>query len=287
MKKILITGGAGFIGSNLIKRLLKEHPKIDITVLDNYFTSDSKNNLKSKRVKYITGSTWNIDRYFNDDDLFDVVFHFGEYSRIVKSFDDVGYVMESNLYGTTKVLEMCRKWGAKLIYSASSSIFGNNKEDQHLNPYAWSKSKIVELIKNYKDWYDLQYEICYFYNVYGKGQISKGDYATVIGIFESQYKEGKPLTVVSPGTQSRDFTHIDDIVDGVLKTVDKNMNNEWFLKSGVEYKLIDVAKMFTDNIVMIPEKRGERKNSTYTRNTNKLLGWEPKNDLIQYIKKII
>ena len=144
MKKVLVTGGAGFIGSNLVKRLLKEYPKIEITVLDNYFTSDKMNHLKSTRITYIKGNTWDIDNYFGLSKPFDVVFHFGEYSRIVKSFDDIDYVMKSNLYGTSKILEYCRKLGTKLIYSASSSIFGDDKKDQHLNPYAWSKSKIVE-----------------------------------------------------------------------------------------------------------------------------------------------
>lgn len=287
MNKVLVTGGAGFIGSNLVKRLLKEHPKIDITVLDNYFTSDSKNNLKSKRVKYITGSTWDIDSYFNDDDLFDVVFHFGEYSRIVKSFDDVGYVMESNLHGTTKVLEMCRKWGAKLIYSASSSKFGNNGKDENLSPYAWVKSKIVELIKNYNKWYELKYEICYFFNVYGPGQITEGDYATVIGIFERKYKNNEPLSVVEPGTQSRDFTHVYDVVEGVIKTVDKNMNREWMLRSGVNHNIMDIAKMFTDNIIMLPERRGERFTSEeFYNDTEEVLGWEPRFNIKDYINNL-
>lgn len=287
MKRVLVTGGAGFIGSNLIKKLIETHPEIEILSIDNYSTGKKENHIDSKNVTYHTASTWDyFDTNFDNHKPFDVVFHFGEYSRIVKSFDDVDYVMKTNLHGTTRILEICRKWNAKLIYSASSSIFGNNKEDQHLNPYAWTKSKIVELIKNYKNWYGLNYEICYFYNVYGNGQITEGDYATVIGIFETQYKSNKPLTVVSPGTQSRDFTHVDDIVDGVLKSVNKNMNYEWFLKSGLEYQLIDVAKMFTKNIVIIPEKRGERKKSTYTKNTNKLLGWAPKKNLKEYINSL-
>ncbi len=286
MEYILVTGGCGFVGSNLIKSLLNKHKDIKkIIVMDNMFTGKEENKINSPKVKYTKTPTWEIGRYFSDEKgLFDTVFHFGEYSRIVKSFDDVSYVMKSNLHGTTCVLEKCLKWKAKLIYSASSSVFGNDKKDQHLNPYAWSKSKMVELIKNYRKWYGLDYEICYFYNVYGEGQITKGDYATVIGIFESQYMEGKPLTVVSPGTQSRDFTHVNDIVDGVLKTVSKNMNNEWFLKSGVEYNLIDVAKMFSNDIIMIPEKRGERKSSTSTKNTNRLLNWYPKYNLEEYIK---
>lgn len=285
MKNVLVTGGCGFIGSNLVKKLLEEYPETEITVLDNHFTSDKSNYLKGVGIKYEEGNTWDIDNYFGLSKPFDVVFHFGEYSRIDKSFDDVGYVMKSNLYGTTKILEYCRKWGSKLIYSASSSIFGNDGKDENLSPYAWGKSKIVELIKNYNKWYGLQYEICYFFNVYGPEQIMEGDYATVIGIFEKQYGNNEPLSVVKPGTQSRDFTHVYDAVDGVLKSVNMNMNREWMLRSGVNYRIIDIAKMFTDNIIMLPERRGERFNSKeFITDTEEVLGWKPKHKLKEYIK---
>ena len=185
----------------------------------------------------------------------------------------------------TKILDYCRKYGSKLIYSASSSKFGNNGRDENLSPYAWSKSKMVELIKNYNRWYNLQYEICYFFNVYGPNQITEGDYATVIGIFERQHKNNEPLSVVEPGIQSRDFTHVYDVVEGVIKTVDMNMNREWMLRSGVSYKIIDVAKMFTDNIIMLPERRGERfMSEEFYNDTEEVLGWKPKHRLEDYIK---
>ena len=285
MKRVLVTGGAGFIGSNLIRRLVTQYPTLEIHVLDNYFTGHVDNHYLNDNVVYHVGPTWNIDTYFESIEPFDTVFHFGEYSRIVNSFIDVGYVMKSNLYGTTKILEYCRKWNAKLIYSASSSKFGNNGNDENLSPYAWTKSKIVELIKNYNKWYGLQCEICYFFNVYGPNQITKGDYATVIGIFERQYKNNEPLTVVEPGTQSRDFTHVYDVVEGVIKTVDMNMNREWMLRSGVSHNIIDVAKMFTDNIIMLPERRGERFTSEeFYNDTEEVLGWSPKHRLEDYIK---
>ena len=287
-KNILVTGGAGFVGSNLVKMILEKYPNANITILDNYFTGTYDNVINiAERVNIIHDSTWNIEKYFMyDKGTFDYVFHFGEYSRIVSSFEDIDYVLRTNLHGTTRILEMCRHWGAKLIYSASSSKFGNNGKDENLSPYAWMKSKMVELIKNYHDWYDLQYEICYFFNVYGPGQIMSGDYATVVGIFEKLYDEGKPLTIVEPGTQTRDFTHIDDIVRGVIASVEKNLNGEWYLRSGTAYNIIQLAEMFECDYEFIPERRGERKYAVHIEGdkTNEQLDWHPQNSLSRYIK---
>ena len=272
--KILVTGGAGYIGSNLIK-YLKKHTKAQITSVDNYFTGWESNHIEG--VKYINTSSWQI----SDLPKQDVVYHLGEYSRVVPSFKDVNYLMTSNLWGTSRVIEQCKIWNAKLIYSASSSKFGGNED---LSPYSWVKSKMVELIKNYKEWYGLKYEICYFYNVYGKNHISEGDYATVIGIFEKQYNAGKPLTIVGDGEQSRQFTHIDDIVNALNKVRSINMNKEWYLSSDIDYKIKDVAKMFTDNIEYIPKRKGERYNAvTIPNDTKKVLKWECNNDLKTYI----
>lgn len=284
MKNILVTGGAGFVGSNLIKFIKIQYPNVKITSLDNYFTGKIENQIDG--VEYYTGNTWDIESIFPDK-VFDTVFHFGEYSRIVKSFDDIYYVQKSILSGTPKILEMCRKWNAKLIYSASSSKFGNNGKDENLSPYSWCKSKMVELIKNYKDWFGLEYEICYFFNVYGPGQIMEGDYATVIGIFEKQYKAGKPLTVVEPGTQSRDFTYIDDVIRGIIKSLGKNLNGEWHLRSGKNIKIIDIANMFASEIKIIPERRGERFTSLeFESDTEEKLDWKPIHKLEDWIKGI-
>tara|TARA_R110002167_G_scaffold125807_1_gene306236 strand:+ start:1259 stop:2092 length:834 start_codon:yes stop_codon:yes gene_type:complete len=272
--KILVTGGAGYVGSNLIKHL-KRHTNATITSLDNYFTGQESNHIKG--VEYIEDCTWNINELPKQD----IVYHFGEYSRVVPSFKDVDYLMTTNLWGTSRVLEQCRKWNAKLIYSASSSKFGGN---ENLSPYSWVKAKMVELIKNYSEWYGLKYEVCYFYNVYGKNHISEGDYATVIGIFEKQYKEGKALTVVGDGKQSRQFTHIDDIVNALDKVRKRDSNKEWYLSSDVGYKIIDVAKMFTDNIEFISERKGERYNAiTIQNDTKKILNWQIKNNLKDYV----
>jgi UDP-glucose 4-epimerase len=284
MKNILVTGGAGFIGTHLVHRLKKEHPYASIMVLDNYFTGSRDNHVEG--VKYIFGNTWDINRMFVTRSFeADIVFHLGEYSRIVKSFDDIQYVMKSNLRGTAEVIEYCKINGAKIIYSASSSKFGNDGADENLSPYSWAKSKGVELIKNYNAWFGLQYEICYFFNVYGPGQITKGDYATVIGIFERQMKEGKPITVVSPGTQSRDFTHVHDVVRGVEMTTHMNMNREWMLRSGKNVELLDLAKKFSDNVIMIPERKGERFTSEeFPSDTEKALNWRPENNLDDWIE---
>ena len=272
--KILVTGGAGYVGSNLIKHL-KRHTNATITSLDNYFTGQEINHIKG--VEYIQDCTWDVHKLPKQD----IVYHFGEYSRVVPSFKDVEYLMTTNLWGTSRVLEQCKKWHAKLIYSASSSKFGDN---ENLSPYSWVKAKMVELIKNYHDWYDLKYEICYFYNVYGKNHISEGDYATVIGIFEKQYKEGKALTVVGSGKQSRQFTHVDDIVDALDKVRKQDYNREWYLSSDEDYKIIDVAKMFTDNIKFIPERKGERYKAISIKNdTKEVLNWKIKNNLKDYI----
>lgn len=282
--KILVTGGAGFVGSNLIRKIKKLYPDSNIVVLDNYFTGKAVN--VPEGVLVVQASTWQIEDYFpQSEGTFDIVYHFGEYSRIVSSFKDIDYVLKTNLHGTTRVLEMCRKWGAKLIYSASSSKFGNGGRDENLSPYAWMKSKIVELIKNYHDWWGLQYEICYFFNVYGPSQITTGDYATVVGIFERQYQAGEKLTVVYPGTQTRDFTHVEDIVEGVIKATESGLNREWHLRSGTTYSIIELAEMFEADWEIIPERRGERFTAEHIQtDTEEKLNWRPNWDLQDYIK---
>lgn len=286
MNNVLVTGGAGFVGSNLIKRLKKDYPEATIVSLDNYLSGDSENHIPG--VEYYHGHTMNAETIF-EGKTFDTVYHFGEYSRIVQSFDDIKIATDSILVGTPRILELCREWGAKLIYSASSSKFGNNGKDENLAPYSWMKAKMVELIKNYGEWYGIEYQINYFFNVYGPGQITKGDYATVVGIFERQYLEGKPCTVVATGDQSRDFTHVDDIIEGVLKSsLYKESNKEWFLRSGVSRTIIEVATLF-GNFTFIPKRKGERQHSaTVESDTNELLGLNPKDRLeswINYVKE--
>lgn len=284
MKDILVTGGAGFVGSNLIKRLKNGYPEARIVSLDNYFTGTQDNHVPG--VEYYHGNTADARKIFAND-KFDTVFHFGEYSRIVASFDDIKIVNDSILTGTPVILELCREWGAKLIYSASSSKFGNDGADENLSPYSWMKSKMVELIKNYGEWFDLQYEICYFFNVYGPNQIMSGDYATVVGIFERQLKAGQKLTVVSPGTQSRDFTHVDDVTRALVLTTQQNANHEWHLRSGINVTMIELADMFDVEYSFIPERRGERFTSEdFPSDTNERLGWYPQESLQEWITQV-
>lgn len=282
MKNILVTGGAGFIGSNLIKALLQKN-EYSITSLDCYLTGSKSNHHSG--VNYLEGHTSDIDKIFKNK-KFDIIFHFGEYSRIVYSFEDIKFVSDSILVGTPRVFEFARKTNAKVIYSASSSKFGNNGNDQNLSPYSWMKAKMVELLKNYSNWFNLKYEICYFFNVYGPNQIYDGKYATVIAIFEKQFKNNEKLTVVKPGTQTRDFTHVNDIINGVIKTLDLNANHEWHLRSGKNISIIDVANQFGE-WRLIDERRGERFTSEEFRSdTNEKLDWFPEHNLTNWINEV-
>jgi len=286
MKTILITGGAGFIASNLIKLIIEKNRNIKIYSLDNYSSGTKKNHIVSKHVKYIKGSTININ---NNKTLlkikFDKIFHFAEYSRIVPSFKDYDLCLKNNNSGTLEVIKFTLKNKAKLIYSASSSTIGNNK---NLSPYSWSKYSSNQLIKNFSNWFGLEYVIVYFYNVYGSNQILTGKMAAVIGVFENQYKLGKPLTLVKPGTQKRDFTHVKDIVQGTYLASIKATNDEFHIGSGKNYRLIDIVKMFRSKYVLVDERPGERFYSLSNSNKAKrVLRYKPKYDLKSYIKKFI
>ena len=286
MRKILITGGAGFIASNLIKLILDNNSKVFIYSYDNYYSGSRKNHIKSTKVKYIKGDTQKINKNrFLKKINFDHVFHFAEFSRIVPSFDNYDTCIKTNTYGTFEVIKFCLEKKAKLIYSASSSTIGNNK---FLSPYSWSKYTNNELIKNFSKWFGLKYVIVYFYNVYGPNQITKGHMSAVIGIFEKQYLLGKPLTVVKPGTQKRDFTHVEDIANGTYLAATKSLNSEFHLGSGKNYSIIEVAKMFKSKYKLVSERPGERFYSLSKSNKAKIqLKYRIKNDLKSYITNFI
>ena len=286
MKKILITGGAGFIASNLIKLILKKNPRVFIYSYDNYYSGSIKNHVKSKRVKYIKGDTLRINKKRSLKKInFDYIFHFAEFSRIVPSFKNYETCIKTNTYGTFEVIKFCLENKAKLVYSASSSTIGKNR---NLSPYSWSKYANNELIKNFSRWFGLKYVIVYFYNVYGPNQIMEGQMSAVIGIFEKQYLLGKTLTVVKPGNQKRDFTHVEDIANGTYLAATKSINSEFHLGSGKNYSILQVAKMFKTKYKLVTERPGERFYSlSNTNKAKKFLKYSIKFDLKKYITEFI
>ena len=222
---IIVTGGAGFVGSNLIEYLLAK-TNFKIISLDNYSSGLKKNHLKNVRVKYLKNDTSDINKALSGyKKKIHSLFHFGEFSRIFQSFKKFDDCFKSNSLGTQAVFKFCLENKIKLIYSATSASLGNNGEDKNLSPYSFTKSKNLELLENLKKWFNFKFEIVYFYNVYGPNQIKTGEMATVIGIFEEQYKKNKKLTVVKPGTQSRKFTHINDTVNVCYEAWKKNTIN--------------------------------------------------------------
>ena len=256
---LVVTGGAGFVGSNLISFLLKKTKNFKIISIDNYSSGSKKNHIHNKRVKYIRGSTLKIEKTLNKyKNKIHTLFHFGEFARIYQSFENLDECLETNSISSNAVFKFCLKNKIKLIYSATSSTLGNKGYDKNLSPYAFSKAKNLELLENLKKWFDFKYEVIYFYNVYGPHQICKGPMSTVIGIFEDHYKKGKPLPVVKPGSQTRRFTHIDDTINVCFMAWKKNLCRHYGISNRKSYSIIQVAKMFGSNIKYLPKRNGER-----------------------------
>ena len=190
-KKIIITGGAGFVGTNLIKQILNK-TKYKIISIDNYSSGSKKNHIKNSRVKYVIGNTVDIDKLIKTPQEIKTVFHFGEFSRIYQSFLKMNECIRSNSVGSNSIFNFCLKNKIKLVYSATSASLGNKGNDKNLSPYAFTKAKNLELLENLKKWFNFKYEVIYFYNVYGPNQICKGEMSTVIGIYEDHFKRKKP-----------------------------------------------------------------------------------------------
>jgi UDP-glucose 4-epimerase len=290
MKNILVvTGGAGFVGSNLIFELLK-FKKFKIISVDNYSSGFSKNHIKNKRVKYLKGNTKNIEillKSYVSKIL--VIFHFGEFARIYQSFKKINECFGSNIEGTSNVFNFALENKIRLIYSATSASLGNNGKDMNLSPYAFSKSKNLELLENLKRWFNFRYEVIYFYNVYGEKQVCKGDMATVVGIFEDHFKKKKNLPVVRPGTQVRRFTHVDDTVKACIFAWRKNKCKHYSIASKQSYSIIELAKLFRNKIRYLPKRAGERYASALTKMNlnNKIIRLSAKIRLKDYVNNFL
>ena len=285
---IIITGGAGFIGSNLIKYLLKK-TQFKIISIDNYSTGTKKNHFNHRNIKYIKSDNIKISIVLkNLRNKIKVIFHFGEFSRIYQSFLRPKECLNSNINNSFEVINFANDNKIKIIYSATSSALGNNGKDENLSPYSWAKSKNIELIKNYSRWFGLKYELLFFYNVYGPGQILNGPMSAVIGIFASQFKKKIPLTIVKPGSQKRDFTHIDDIINGCYLALKKGKQKEYMLGTHKQYSILQIAKMFKTKIRFLPPREGERFGSSIPNNNAfEYLGYKSKIDIKNYINNII
>jgi UDP-glucose 4-epimerase len=290
MKNILVvTGGAGFVGSHLIEQLIK-YKKYNIISLDDYSSGSVNNHIKNSRIKYLKGHTKNISAILkNYQNKIHTIFHFGEFSRIFQSFKKANECFNSNIQGSAQLFNFALERKIKIIYSATSASLGNTGRDMNLSPYAFTKAKNLELLENLKEWFNFKYDIIYFYNVYGPRQICKGDMATVVGIFEEQFKNKKPLSVVRPGSQTRRFTHVYDTVDACMVAWKENKNKHYSVAGNKSYSITELAKLFKSKIEYLPKRKGERFSSALTRMNlnNKITKLEAKIRIKDYIRDLL
>lgn len=279
--KILVTGGAGFVGSHLCERL-SQNPNYEVYSLDNYFTGSTNNHVPN--VTYIEGNTSDIATLVNFTP--DMVYHLGEYSRVEQSFDDIEKVWKYNKDGIFAVLEFVRKAGCKILYAGSSTKFGDGGLGRSASPYAWTKATNTELVQNYGAWYNVPYAITYFYNVYGPREIQTGKYATLIALFKEKMKNNENLTIVSPGTQKRNFTHIDDIINGLILVGENGYGDEFGIGSPEAYNIKEIAQMFGGKIDMLPERKGNRMTADVISAKTEALGWTPTRTIKGYIEEL-
>jgi len=279
MKKVLVTGGAGFIGSNLLKSLTEHNHKL--FSLDNYSTGQKKNEING--VKYIEEDILNIGNIIND---FDLCFHLAAQSRVQPSFKNPEESFLVNAQGTSKVMEWARLNNTKVIYAGSSSKHHNPSD----SPYAMYKFLGEEICKLYRKSFNVNVEIARFYNVYGPGENIDEVFGNVIGIWRSKIAKGEHLPIIGDGEQKRDFIHVYDLVDGLLKIAFSELNHEdaWELGTGINYSINSVFKFFNErfnvNSIYLPDQQGNyRKTLRENDDTLKLLNWEPKDRLKEHI----
>lgn len=282
LNNVLVTGGAGFIGSHLCERLIQQG--CNVHSLDNYFTGSTDNHISG--VKYIKGETVDIE-YALGQFHPEIIFHLGEYSRVEQSFEDNNLVHRYNIQGTYAVLEYVRKHCCKLVYAGSSTKFGDGGLGRNSSPYAFSKAYNTELVVNYGAWYNIPYAITYFYNVYGPKEINQGKYATLIGLFKNLTTNDQPLTVVAPGTQQRNFTHINDVIDALILIAENGHGDEFGIGADESFSVLEVAELFKGKIQMLPERPGNRLISEVTVEKTKSLGWTPKIKLQDHVREFL
>ena len=276
---VLVTGAAGFVGSHLCKRLVALGHRV--IGLDNYFTGSRQMHVGG--VEYRAAHTKDIARIVPETP--DLLYHLGEYSRVEISLTEPALVWDLNVAGTFGVLEFWRQRQPKLIYAGSSTKFADGGLGRDQSPYAFTKATNSELVRNYSMWYGLPYAITYFYNVYGPGERS-GKYGTVIEIFRQHYLKGEPLPVNAPGTQRRIFTHIDDIVDGLVLVGEKGEGDEFGLGADASYSILEIAHMFGSSIAMRPEVPGNRMTAVLDTTKARAIGWHAQHQLADYIQSI-
>ena len=300
--KVLVTGGAGFVGTNLIKRLLKDD--YEVVSVDNYSTGKKENHQKGcTYFDYDISSEHTLGIYVDHQNYpswreveYDIIFHVGALARIQPSLKDPMTNIKNNVLSTLHMIELAKKNNTPIVYAGSSS----KHHAPYGSAYAWSKYAGEQLCKLYTECYDLPTAVCRFYNVYGPHQLVDGDYATVLGIFERQYKNNEPLTITDTGEQRRDFTHVDDIVDGLIKCGRsllipnayhaKVSGEEFELGSGVNHSINEVADMFGKDYPRkyVPARKGEYDKTLCTDDkAHKLLGWKPTRTLQEYIEDFL
>ena len=283
--KILVTGGAGFVGTNLIKRLLKEGHKV--ISIDNYNTGLESNHQEVGSwgsCTYLNYDIRNIKDYSPWGD-FDVAFHMAAIARIQPSFENPKDYFTVNANGTMNIAEWCSKNNVPLIYAGSSS----KHSGKFKNPYTFSKDIGEDIIKLYEEHFNLSSTITRFYNVYGPYQLTEGGYTTLIGRWLHNMENNIQCEVYGDGEQRRDFTHVDDIVEALVNIMDNKVYGYDFeLGRGKNVSVNEVAKMMNITPVYKDAKPGEARHTLNTDNTaNQILGWNPQKELIDYLKNII